>query len=246
MEKRSNHFIFKFKSQTINVVEHIEVKSGYTGIFFIIDQDKNFFSKLDQNDVKEFIENYENSVWDLRKRQLGKVALEEEKFWNLCINEKKNRMGNISNSVLNFRKNWSVLKGFRGRMIFTIMSDELIGVTHIDLDADVNTIIKETNSIFLKIHGINTRYGEYTIQHTVRMFLDNFLRFAKILTIIVSPIPSLAFLNQVITTDFVNLENIIWIGITSGISAWIFKYGGKYVVKFIINRLKKNLFEKLM
>ena len=235
-----------FKNQTINVAERIEVKSGYTGIFFTIDQDKDFFSRLNQNDVKAFIENYEKSVWDLRKKQLGKVALEEEGFWSLHINEKKNRIKNISKSILNFRKNWSVLNGFRGRIIFTIMSDELIGVTHIDLDADVNTIIKETNSIFLKIHGINTKYGEYTIQHTVRMFLDNFLRFAKIFTVIVSLIPALAFLNQVIGTDVLNLENIVWIGITSGIYAWIFKYGRKHVVKFIMNRLKKNLFEKLM
>ena len=246
LEKRSSYFTFKFKSQTINIAERIEVKSGYTGIFFTINQDKNFFSKLDQNDVKIFIENYEKSLEDLRKEQLGKVALEEERFWSLHINEKKNRIKNIFKSILNFRKNWSVLNGFRGRMIFTIMSDELIGVTHIDLDADVNTMIKETNSIFLKIHGINTRYGEYTIQHTIRMFLDNFLRFAKIFTVTISIIPALAFLNQITEIDVLKLENIIWIGITSCIYAWIFKYGRKHMIKLIINRLKKNLFEKLM
>lgn len=246
MEKRSPHFTFKFKNQTINISERIEVKSGYTGMFFTIDQNKDFFSKLDQNEVKTFIKNYEKAVENFRDKQLWNVVLEDKRFWNLHINEKKNRVKNIIKSMLNFRKNWSVFKGFRGRMIFTIMSDELIGVTRIDLDADVSTVIKETNLIFLKIHGINTKFGEYTIQHTIRMFLDNLLRFAKILTVIVSTIPVFAFFIQVTEIDFLSLKNIIWIGITSGIYAWVLKYGRRYVIKFIINRLKKNLFEKLM
>ncbi len=215
-------------------------------MFFTIDQNKDFFSKLDQNDVKTFIKNYEKAVENFRYKQLWNVVLEDKRFWNLHINEKKNRVKNIIKSMLNFRRNWSVFKGFRGRMIFTIMSDELIGVTRIDLDADVSTVIKETNLIFLKIHGINTKFGEYTIQHTIRMFLDNLLRFAKILTVIISTIPVFAFFIQVTEIDFLSLKNIIWIGITSGIYTWVLKYGHRYVIKFIINRLKKNLFEKLM
>ncbi len=246
MEKRSTHFTFKFKNQAINISERIEVKSGYTGIFFTIDQNKDFFSKLNQNEIKTFIKNYEKVVEDFRDKQLWNVALEDKRFWNLHIDEKKNRTKNIIKSMLNFKKNWSVFKGFRGRMIFTIMSDELIGVTRIDLDADVSTVMKETNLIFLKIHGINTKFGEYTIQHTIRMFLDNFLRFAKILTVIGSTIPVFTFFIQVPETNVLELENIIGILITSSIYAWILKYGRRYVTKFIINRLKKNLFEKLM
>ena len=240
------HFTFKFKNQVINISERIEVKSGYTGIFFTIEQNKNFFSKLDQNDVKTFIKNYEKAVEDFRNKQLGNVVLEDKRFWDLHINEKKNRVKNMIKSMLNFRKKWSVFKGFRGRMIFTIMSDELIGVTRIDLDADVSTVMKEINLIFLKIHGINTKFGEYTIQHTIRMFLDNFLRFAKILTVIGSTIPAFTFLIQVTEIDILELEDIMRIVITSSIYVWILKYGHRYVNKFIINRLKKNLFEKLM
>ena len=246
MEKRSTHFTFKFKNQTINISERIEVKSGYTGIFFTIDQNKDFFSKLNQNEIKTFIKNYEKVVEDFRDKQLCNVVLENKRFWNLHIDEKKNRAKNIIKSMLNFKKNWSVFKGFRGRMIFTIMSDELIGVTRIDLDADVSTVMKETNLIFLKIHGINTKFGEYTIQHTIRMFLDNFLRFAKILTVIGSTIPVFTFFIQVPETNVLELKNVIGIVITSIIYTWILKYGRRYVTKFIINRLKKNLFEKLM
>ena len=246
MEKRSTHFTFKFKNQAINISERIEVKSGYTGIFFTIDQNKDFFSKLNQNEIKTFIKNYEKVVEDFRDKQLWNVVLEDKRFWNLHINEKKNRTKNIIKSMLSFKKNWSVFKGFRGRMIFTIMSDELMGVTRIDLDADVSTVMKETNLIFLKIHGINTKFGEYTIQHTIRMFLDNFLRFAKILTVIGSTIPVFTFFIQIPETNVLELENIIGIVITSSIYAWILKYGRRYVTKFIINRLKKNLFEKLM
>jgi hypothetical protein len=246
LEKGSRYFAFNFKNQRIKVLEYVKVKSRHTGIFFNIEQDKSFFFKLNQDEVKEFVKKYEGAVWDFRIKQFEEIALEEHKFQSLRFDEKKNRLVNISRVVLNVRKNWSLLKGFRGRMIFTTISDELIGVTHIDIGADVTTIIKERNTLFLRVHSINTRYGEYTIQHTIRMFLDNLLRFVKILTVSTSIIPLLVFLSQVVAIDVMNLENMIFAGITLSIPAWVLRYGRKYIIRFILNRVKQSMFEKLI
>jgi hypothetical protein len=245
--KKSNQFLFNFKSQEIKVSEYIHATKGITAIFFVLDIGKLDIELLDKKEINEFLDLYESKLWNLRKTQTDHVEELGKKMRELDRKAKIERIFDTLKTLepSRFKKNLSILQCFKSRMILTVISNELSGITKIDLDADVTSVIKETDRWHTGIHQINTKYSEYTIQHAMRMFLDGLARVAEAATFGTAAMTMTTSVDQIVHLDFANIEGMIIPLVISGASAFAMKYGRKIASNLLLSFAMKLLIKKL-